>query len=82
MDSTMKENFCTTLTRIVEEEVQKMEEIKIPKRKVLFLLTVLFALPLLVEMIALACGKSNIGYWIFLPDVLIIAYFIIKNKSK
>lgn len=82
MDRTMKENFCTILTRIVEEETHKAKEIKIPMMQVLLLLTALLVLPLLVEMIAFACGKTCIGYWMFLPDAIIVLCLIIRKQIR
>ena len=76
-----KESFFTFFKQKVEEEIRNAKELKVPmKMKALFV--ALFLLPLLIQVVAIACGKSDIGYWMFLPDVLIIVSLIIKKQIK
>jgi len=78
----LKENFQTATQILAEEIVKEANSSNKINRRVKVLFAVLFLTPLIVQIIGIAYGKPNVGYWMFLPDLLILFFFVCKEKDK
>lgn len=72
----LKEAFRVEFLRQVEEA--EREEFRVSKKTKL-LLAFIFCSPLVIQLFFIVIDRPDIGYWMFLPNVCIIIFLIIRG---